>query len=80
MSNKDDIRIGIKNMFKGYRKMTKSLRSKLRAFGFTVLEGGKHYKLYYLNDLHKPITISKTASDSRTGLNISLMLIHAIGA
>jgi len=80
MSNKTDIRIDIKNMFKGYRKMTKSLRRKLRSLGFTVLEGGKHYKLYYLDDFNHPITLSKTASDSRTGLNISSALIHAVCA
>lgn len=55
--------------------MTKKLRRNLIKLGYDVCEGGKHYKLYYYNDNRYCITISKTPSDSRAGLNIAQEII-----
>ena len=46
-----------------------SIRQRLLELGFTITEDGKHYKVRYKNDNRYMSTISKTASDHRTGDN-----------
>lgn len=59
----------IKKLFKGYTSMSSSIRQRLVELGFTITEDGKHYKVRYKNDNRYMATISKTASDHRTGEN-----------
>ena len=80
MSSNDikSFKMSLKNTFKAYRGMTRALRHKLRDLGFTVTDGGKHYKLYYNSDWHHPFVLAKTPSDTRTGLNFASAVIRSI--
>ncbi len=74
-------RSAIKNAFRGYRTMTPVLRSKLKEWGFTVIRTKRHIILRY--DTGKDaahIVISQTASDSRTGNNISSRIARILDA
>ncbi len=64
-----DIRAELKKILWQYRRMNSSVRRKLSAIGITVVEGRKHYKLYFNNDDHHCFSLSKTPSGSRTGAN-----------
>lgn len=61
----------IKSIFQNYSNMTPRIRSELSNMGFTITEDGKHYKAIYKNDGRYTFSISKTASDYRTGKNIA---------
>ncbi len=67
----EELKPQLKRLFVGYRTMTSKLRRKLESIGFSVTDGGRHYKLLFSYQ-NKPIiiTISKSASDYRCGLNI----------
>jgi len=58
----------LKPKFKGYRVLDRHLRKTLKKLGFQITEGGKHYKLYY-RDGKRPMTLAKTSSDVKTGMN-----------
>lgn len=77
--NMDLLRV-LKITFKGYTKMTASIRSKMKKLGLHATDYGKHYKVYYLNNLSHPYIISKTSSDYRAGLNIATGLFHMMTA
>ena len=64
----------IKSLFKGYRTLTGAMRLELQRLGFEIKEDGKHYKLVYHGDQRYMVTISKTASDSRTGNNTAALM------
>lgn len=66
----DDIRQQIKRIFKGYSHITKKIRQELSRLGFVLEIGKTHARIYYGIDRGHFVTISKTASDWRTGLNI----------
>lgn len=63
----------VKEMFKGYSIMSKSLKQDLRELGFKI-DAGKHYKLIYFNDGRYTTTLAKTGSDRREGDNISSII------
>ena len=65
----DQKKSDIKGLLRGYRNLDSALRAKLEKLGFSITEDGKHYKLTYRNDPRYQYTLSKTASDGRTGLN-----------
>lgn len=71
-------RCELKNALKSYSGMTKTLRRKLSSLGFTITDGGKHYKLYFREDKHHSYTLSKTPSDSRSGLNFATDVLRMI--
>jgi hypothetical protein len=60
-------------------KESKSLsgvqKRQLQDLGFEIIEGGKHYKLIYYGDSRYQATMSKTPSDSRSGLNLASAII-----
>lgn len=67
----EELKPQLKRLFVGYRAMTSKLRKKLESIGFSVKDGGKHYKLLFsYQNKSIIITISKTSSDYRCGLNI----------
>ena len=78
MSDTGNIRNELKAMFKGYRVMTKSMRHRLKNLGFYISEDGKHYKIFYGNDMRHPYVLSKTASDYRTGRNFVSCLLRGL--
>ena len=64
----------IKKLFKGYTSMSTGIRQGLGELGFTITEDGKHYKVRYNDDTRFLATISKTASDHRTGENFASII------
>lgn len=66
----------LKNAFKGYKKMSGSLKRLLQDMGFTITEEGKHYKLTYYGDPRYWTTIAKTGSDGHDGMNAALTIIR----
>ena len=68
----------VKNLLKGYDRMTGPLRQALENLGFVISEDGKHYKLTYYGDNRYQIIFSKTPSDHRTGKNSSQKLIKMV--
>ena len=68
----------IKNMFKGYKKVTTSMLKTLEGYGLIVDGQGKHYKVYRLDNIGGFVTLAKTPSDNRSGLNISRYIIQLI--
>lgn len=59
----------LKDVFRGYRTMTATIRSHLKMLGFTIQNTGKHLKVYFRNDFHHSAVIAKTASDVKAGIN-----------
>ena len=58
----------LKTAFRGYRSMNRKLRGILNRLGFRIVEGRKHYKIFFLNGTQS-VPLSKTSSDVHTGLN-----------
>ncbi|MBP3567825.1 MAG: hypothetical protein J6K04_01545 [Lachnospiraceae bacterium] len=65
----------IKQVLKGYRSMSSSMRQDLQEFGFTITEDGKHYKLTFCDDPRYVATMAKTSSDHQSGDNLSATII-----
>jgi hypothetical protein len=65
----------LKNLLKGYKTMSGSMKHTLQDMGFVITEGGKHYKLTYYGDGRYMATLAKTPSDSRSGINIASEII-----
>lgn len=61
----------IKEILRDYKEMNKSKKENLESMGFTIEDGGKHYKLTYHDDTRYIFSLSKTASDYRSGLNLA---------
>lgn len=59
----------VKRLFKGYTNMSATIRQELMELGFTISDDGKHYKIRLNDDTRYMVTISKTASDHKTGNN-----------
>ena len=70
----------LKNMFKGYRHLTRKLNRQLAQLGFKLETGKTHYKIYYGEDHQHAVIISKTSSDYRVGMNICRQLYTLVPA
>lgn len=70
----------LKNMFKGYRHLTRKLNRQLAQLGFKLENGKTHYKIYYGEDHQHAVIISKTSSDYRAGMNICRQLYTLVPA
>ena len=46
----------------------------LEKFGFVITDDGKHYKWTYFGDHRYVITVAKTCSDNRAGMNIAFTI------
>jgi len=68
------VRKEIKQLLKGYRKMSKEMKSRLEQFGFEICEGGKHYKITHPSNPKMTVTLGKTVSDFRAGMNTARYL------
>lgn len=64
-----DLREELQRILTGYTTMTPKIRSELKALGFTVEEGGKHYKLTYGGDGRYVCILPASGSDWRGGSN-----------
>jgi len=70
----DERKQRVKNLFKGYKSLTGSMRQELQSMGFEITEAGKHYKLTYRGDSRYMVTIGKTPSDNRSGNNNAALI------
>lgn len=59
----------VKDLFKGYKNLSGSMRQELLDLGIAITEDGKHYKLTLNGDPRYMVTIGKTPSDHRAGDN-----------
>ncbi len=64
----------LKQLLKGYRVMTASLKSNLESFGIEVTKSKKHWILKYHGFVFSCPTSS---SDCRSGINLAQELIRA---
>ena len=64
----------VKNALANYRDMTPDVRKALEEVGFEITSEGKHHKLVYQGDSRYQISISKTASDHKSGLNAATLI------
>ncbi len=64
----------LKALLRDYRHMNSKIRQGLKDLGFKVKIGRTHIKIYYGNDTMHPVTVSVSASDWRTGLNMAHQL------
>lgn len=65
----------LKNLLKGDKTMSGSIKRTLQDMGFVITEEGKHCKLTYYGDGRYMATLAKTPGDSRSGMNIALEII-----
>ena len=65
----DERKQRVKNLFKGYKSLTGTMKQELADLGFEISDDGKHYKLTYKGDPRYMVTIGKTPSDNRAGSN-----------
>lgn len=70
MKKQNSFRQQLKTIFKGYRHVTRKLIQQLTQLGFHLENGKHHYKIYYGDDHHHAVSISKTSSDYRAGMRI----------
>lgn len=56
--------------------MSTTIRQELMDMGFTISDDGKHYKIRMNDDSRYLVTISKTASDHKTGENTAATIIR----
>ncbi len=55
---------------KAYRSMDSQIEKSLRQMGFDLRKTGKHHKIIFCGDPRYVVTMSKTGSDRRGGLNL----------
>ena len=70
----DERKQKVKALFKGYKSLTGAMRQELMALGFEITEAGKHYKLTYGGDARYMVTMAKTPSDNRSGINNAALI------
>jgi len=68
----------IKAQLKGYRTMTSEIRRFLEGLGFEVTGDGKHYKAVFMGDNRYSVSIPKTSSDHRAGMNLASEIINLL--
>ena len=71
----DEKRKIVKQLFKGYKKMTRDLEHSLEEMGIQVEHTKKHIKLFYNGKL---FTCPSSASDYRSGMNLATIICHEI--
>lgn len=65
----------IKKALKGYKTLGSTEKRTLQDLGFVITEEGRHYKGTYYGDGRYTVTLSKTPSDSRSGMNVAMEII-----
>lgn len=68
----------LKNLLKGYKSLSGSLKRELQNMGFEITDDGKHSKLTYYGDSRYMATLAKTPSDGRSGSNIAAEMIRTM--
>lgn len=70
----DERKQRVKNLFKGYKTLTGAMKQELISLGFEISDDGRHYKITYQGDPRYMVTIGKTPSDNRAGINNAGMI------
>lgn len=70
----DERKQRVKNLFKGCKTLTGTMKQELLSLGFQITDDGKHYKIIYQGDPRYMVTIGKTPSDNRAGSNNAGMI------
>ena len=78
MSN--DEKVALRNTFKGYKRVNTAMLKMLNKYNLVVTSYGKHYKIHRHDNIGGSVTLAKTPSDGRAGLNISKYIIQLIEA
>jgi hypothetical protein len=65
----EDLKDRIKELLRGYQSMDNPTREGLKKMGFKIEDGGKHWKILYMDDSRYTFTLAKSGSDHRGGLN-----------
>lgn len=78
MSDMKRIQRQLKEILRSYTRMNTSIKKHLEDMGFKVVQGRKHYKLYYQNDMSHCYAISATSSDRRAGSNASACIYRKL--
>lgn len=76
---RDKLAAKIKDLFRGFTSMTPTIKNELQKLGFSIEEGGKHYKLFFTGYPDCFATLPKTGSDrGRGGLNTTRDIIRQL--
>ena len=70
----------IKTNLAGYRHFNTSLCHLLAAYGLMAIVGKTHIRVTRIDGFGGVVTLSKTPSDSRCGMNTALQIIRLIEA
>lgn len=73
-------KLEIRNLFKGYKKMSRAMRLTLESYSLIITEDGKHYKIRRADSIGGFCILAKTCSDHRAGANFSCYLIKLLEA
>ncbi|WJW75560.1 hypothetical protein QVG61_00265 [Thiohalobacter sp. IOR34] len=58
--------------------MTNDVRRFLEELGFEISGDGKHYKAIFMGDNRYTVSIPKTSSDHRAGMNLASEIINML--
>lgn len=70
----------LRNMFRGYKRVNSSMIKTLEGYGLVISGQGKHYKVSRIDNVGGFVTLAKTPSDNRSGLNVSKYILQLIQA
>lgn len=68
------------NMLRGYKRVNSSMIKTLEGYGLVVNGQGKHYKVSRIDNIGGFVTLAKSPSDNRSGLNVSRYILQLIEA
>lgn len=69
----------LKKAFRGYHRLTNEMLDLLKSYGLEIVTHGKHYQVRR-EGISMCVTISKSPSDHRSGLNTYRYLLKLIEA
>jgi hypothetical protein len=70
----EDKKDTVTKSLKQYRVMTEPIRNTLKQLGMEIYDVGKHYKIKYHDDSRYQVTMSKTSSDVKSGINAAKLI------
>lgn len=68
----------LKDVLRGYREMNKKVKDIFDELGFSMTDGGKHWKLTYQDDERYTYVLPKTGGDYRGGLNAGADIVNIV--
>lgn len=75
---RNEISSHIKNILRGYTKISSTVESELKKLGLEVEKAGKHYKVYFSSQKDFKSILPSTGSDIRGGLNCASDIIKKL--